>query len=44
MFTGRTDAAAEAPILWPPVAKNWLTGKDPDDGEDRARGEGGDRG
>ena len=23
----RTDAEAEAPILWPPEAKNWLTGK-----------------
>ena len=28
IFIGRTDA--EAPILWPPNAKNWLTGKDPD--------------
>ena len=28
MFIGRTDA--EAPILWPPDAKSWLTGKDPD--------------
>ena len=28
-FTGRTDAEAEAPILWPPDMKNWLTGKDP---------------
>ena len=27
IFNGRTDA--EAPILWPPDAKNWLTGKDP---------------
>ena len=27
---GRTDAEAEIPILWPPDAKNWLTGKDPD--------------
>ena len=27
IFTGRTDA--ETPILWPPDAKNWLTGKDP---------------
>ena len=34
MFIGRTDAEAEAPILWPPDAKNWLTGKDPDAGED----------
>ena len=24
---GRTDAEAEAPILWPPEAKSWLTGK-----------------
>ena len=32
IFTGRTDA--EAPILLPPVAKNWVTGKDPDAGKD----------
>ena len=32
IFIGRTDA--EAPILWPPDAKNWLTGKDPDAGKD----------
>ena len=31
---GKTDAEAEAPILWPPEAKNWLTGKDPDAGKD----------
>ena len=31
---GRTDAEAEAPILWPPDVKNWLIGKDPDAGED----------
>ena len=30
IFIGRTDAEAEAPVLWPPDAKNWLTGKDPD--------------
>ena len=30
MFIGRTDAEADALILWPPDAKNWLTGKDPD--------------
>ena len=30
IFTGKTDAEAEAPILWPPDVKNWLTGKDPD--------------
>ena len=29
IFTGRIDAEAEAPILWPPDPKNWLTGKDP---------------
>ena len=34
MFIGRTDAEAETPILWPPDAKNWLTGKDPDAGQD----------
>ena len=34
MFIGRTDAKAEAPILWPPDAKNRLIGKDPDAGKD----------
>ena len=34
MFIGRADAKAEAPILWPPDVKNWLTGKDPDAGKD----------
>ena len=34
MFIGRTDVEAETPILWPPDAKNWLTGKDPDAGKD----------
>ena len=34
IFIGRTDAEAEAPILWPPNEKNWLAGKDPDPGED----------
>jgi len=34
IFIGRTDAEAEAPILWPPDAKNWLTGKDPNVGKD----------
>ena len=28
IFTGRSDYEAVAPILWPPDAKNWLTGKD----------------
>ena len=34
LFIGRTDAEAEAPILWPPDAKSQLTGKDPDAGKD----------
>ena len=34
IFIGRTDAEAEALILWPPDAKNWLIGKDPDAGKD----------
>ena len=36
MFIVRTDAIAEAeaPRLWPPDAKNWLIGKDPDTGKD----------
>ena len=34
MFIGRTDAEAEAPILWPPDAKNRLIGEDPDAGKD----------
>ena len=34
IFTGRTDAKAETPILWSPDAKNWLIGKDPDAGKD----------
>ena len=34
IFIGRTDAEAEAPILWPPDAKDWLIGKDPDAGKD----------
>ena len=38
IFIGRTDAEAEAPVLWPPDLKNWLkkwlTGKDPDAGKD----------
>ena len=34
IFTGRTDAEVEAPILWPPDVKNWLIGKDPDAGKE----------
>ena len=33
-FIGRTDAQAEAPILWPPHEKSWPIGKDPDAGKD----------
>ena len=32
IFIGRTDAEAEAPILWLRDAKNWLIEKDPDPG------------
>ena len=32
--TGRTDAEAETPILWPPNAKTWLLRQDPDVGND----------
>ena len=39
IFIGRTDAEAETPIIWPPDAKNWLIGKDPDAGEDWRQGE-----
>ena len=34
IFIGRTDAEAEAQILWPPAEKNWLIWKDPDAGRD----------
>ena len=34
IFIERTNAEAEAPVLWPPDAKNWLIGKDPDGGKD----------
>ena len=33
-FFGKSDAKAETPVLWPPHAKNWLTGKDSDAGRD----------
>ena len=48
IFIGRTDAEAEAPVLWSPDVQSWLIGKDPDAGKDwgqeeqGARGEGGD--
>ena len=34
VFIGRTDVEAETPILWPPDAKSWLIGEDPDAGKD----------
>ena len=34
VFIWRTDAEAEAPILWSPDVKNWLIGKDPNAGKD----------
>ena len=34
IFIGRTDAETEAPILWPPVAKTQLFGKDFEDRKD----------
>ena len=39
IFTGRTDAKAEALILWPPDAKSRLIGKDPDAGKHRGQEE-----
>ena len=33
-FFGRNDAKAETPVLWPPHAKSWLSGKDSDAGRD----------
>ena len=34
IFTGGTDAEAEAPILWPPDVKSWFIWKDPDSWKD----------
>ena len=34
VFIGRTAVEAETPMLWPPHAKSWLTGKDSDAGRD----------
>ena len=39
IFIGRTDAKAEALILWPPDVKSWLISKDPDAGKDRRQEE-----
>ena len=43
IFTGKTDAEAETPILWPSAVKNWLIVKDPDAREKMKEREGGDR-
>ena len=34
IFIGKTDAEAEAPVLWSPDAKSWLIGKEPNAGKD----------
>ena len=39
IFIGGTEAEAEVPVLWPPDAKNWLIGKDPDARKDRRQEE-----
>ena len=38
IFIGRTDAEAEAPVLWPPDGKNQLISKDPDARKDSNAG------
>ena len=43
IFIGRTDAEAEAPILWPPDVKNWLIRREPDSGKDWGQEEEDDR-
>ena len=43
VFIGRTDAEAEAPILWPPDEKNWFIGKDSDAGKNWRQEEKGTR-
>ena len=40
-FFGRNDAKAETPVLWPPHAKSWLTGKASDSGRDWGQEENG---
>ena len=37
IFIGKTDAEAEAPMLWSLDAKSWLIGKDPDIGKDSSQ-------
>ena len=43
IFIGRTDAETETTIVWPPDAKNWFIGKDPDAGNDWRQEEKGKR-
>ena len=43
MFIGKTDADAEAPMLSPPDAKNWLIRKGPDAGKDWGQEEKGEK-
>ena len=43
IFIGRTDAEGETPILWPPDAKRWVIGRDPDAGKDWRQEEKGTR-
>ena len=44
IFIGRIDTKAEAPIVWPPDAKSWLTGKDSDAGKEWGKEEKGQQG
>ena len=44
IFIGRTDAENEVPILWPPDAKNWLIGNNPNPGQDGKQEENGTTG
>ena len=44
MFIWRTDAEAETPVLWPPHAKSWYIGEDPDAGRDSGQEEKGTTG
>ena len=44
IFIGRTDDEAETPVLWPPDAKSWLTGRPWCWERLKAGGEGDDRG
>jgi len=39
IFIGRSDSEAKTPIHWPPDAKSWLLGKDPDAGKNQGQEE-----